>query len=98
LRPADAAPETGGDVARGRERLDAFGCPACHTIPGVRLARGKVGPKLESLRERVYIAGVLPKAENMIWWIRHPQHEAGTRPPQRCLYAFPVMPEAWEPK
>lgn len=65
---------TGGDVGRGKETLHSFGCTACHTIPGVRLARGKVGPKLEGLRERVYIAGVLPNtAENLIWWIQHPQ-------------------------
>jgi cytochrome c len=65
---------TGGDVQRGKETLHVFGCTACHSIPGVRLARGKVGPKLEGLRERVYIAGVLPNtAENMIWWIQHPQ-------------------------
>ena len=65
---------TGGNVENGRKALLVYGCAACHSIPGVRLARGKVGPKLEGLRERVYIAGVLPNtAENMIWWIQHPQ-------------------------
>jgi cytochrome c len=65
---------TGGNVENGRKALHAYGCVACHTIPGIRLARGKVGPKLEGLRERVYIAGVLPNTpENLIWWIQHPQ-------------------------
>ena len=65
---------TGGNVENGRRALAAYGCVACHTIPGIRLARGKVGPRLEGLRERVYIAGVLPNTpENMIWWIQHPQ-------------------------
>jgi cytochrome c len=64
---------TGGNVENGRTALHAFGCVACHTIPGIRLARGKVGPRLEGLRERVYIAGVLPNTpENLIWWIQHP--------------------------
>ena len=65
---------TGGNVENGRKALHDFGCVACHTIPGIRLARGKVGPKLEGLRERVYIAGVLPNTpDNLIWWIQHPQ-------------------------
>jgi cytochrome c2 len=65
---------TGGNVENGRRALHEFGCVACHTIPGIRLARGKVGPRLEGLRERVYIAGVLPNTpENLVWWIQHPQ-------------------------
>jgi cytochrome c2 len=72
VRTAEAL--TGGNAENGRIALQTFGCSACHAIPGIRLARGKVGPKLEGLRERVYIAGVLPNtAENMIWWIQHPQ-------------------------
>ena len=65
---------TGGNVENGRQALHDFGCVACHTIPGIRLARGKVGPRLEGLRERVYIAGVLSNTpENLVWWIQHPQ-------------------------
>jgi cytochrome c2 len=65
---------TGGNIENGRRALQAFGCVACHTIPGIRLARGKVGPKLEGLSERVYIAGVLPNTpENLISWIQHPR-------------------------
>jgi cytochrome c2 len=64
---------TGGDAERGRQELFDFGCVGCHQVPGLRLARGTVGPKLEGLRKRVYIAGVLPNTtENMIWWIQHP--------------------------
>ena len=40
----------------------------------MRLARGKVGPKLDDLKERIYIAGVLPNTpENLALWIQHPQ-------------------------
>ena len=65
---------TGGNVENGRTALSEFGCVACHTIPGIRLARGKVGPRLEGLRERVYIAGVLPNTpDNMVKFIRDPR-------------------------
>ena len=33
---------TGGNVDRGEAALFAYGCVGCHSIPGVRLARGKV--------------------------------------------------------
>ena len=65
---------TGGNVARGEAALFAYGCIGCHNIPGVRLARGKVGPKLDDLRERIYIAGVLANTpDNLALWIQHPQ-------------------------
>jgi cytochrome c2 len=65
---------TGGNVERGEAALFAYGCIGCHSIPGVRLARGKVGPKLDDLRERIYIAGVLANTpDNLALWIQHPQ-------------------------
>jgi cytochrome c2 len=62
-----------GDPQRGREAIAAHGCGACHHIPGVREARGRVGPKLEGLREQIYIGGVLPnEPESLIRWIQDP--------------------------
>jgi cytochrome c len=64
----------GGDVARGRRLVKDYGCNGCHTIPGVRDARGLVGPRLDNLIDRTYVAGVVPNtADNLIAWIQHPR-------------------------
>lgn len=64
----------GADAERGRAALLRYGCVSCHTIPGIRLAKGRVGPRLENLREQVYLAGVLPNGpDHLVAWIRHPQ-------------------------
>ncbi|HEX6099320.1 MAG TPA: c-type cytochrome [Thermoanaerobaculia bacterium] len=74
---------TGGEPARGRELIHAYGCGACHTVPGVRGATGLVGPPLGEIADRMYLAGQLPNTpENMKRWIREPQSvEAGTAMP-----------------
>lgn len=54
--------------------LVASQCAACHTIPGVPLAQGKVGPSLAGLSSRRYIAGVLPNTpENLRRFLQHPR-------------------------
>jgi cytochrome c2 len=64
---------SGGDARAGREHIRKYGCNACHTISGVPGARGLVGPPLNGIREREYIAGELPNtAENLMKWIQHP--------------------------
>lgn len=64
---------TGGNPQTGKQKLDYYGCPACHTIPGVRGADGLVGPSLSRVASRVYIAGVLPNTpENLIRWLENP--------------------------
>src|SRR5215467_2596066 len=55
-----AAAMTGGNPARGKEELRQYGCVSCHTIPGIRGANALVGPSLEHIPSRMYIAGVLP--------------------------------------
>lgn len=63
-----------GNVERGRQLLWQYGCGACHEIPGVVAASGKVGPPLENMAHQVYIAGVLPNTpENLVFWIRSPK-------------------------
>jgi cytochrome c len=70
----EAAAMTGGDPARGPDLLRKYGCQSCHTIPGVVGARSLVGPPLEGIASRSYIAGVLPNApENMLRWIQDPR-------------------------
>lgn len=62
------------DPDRGRVAFVEYGCPACHTIPGVTGARAHVGPPLEGWAERRYIAGRLPNTpENLVTWIMSPQ-------------------------
>lgn len=61
-----------------------YGCRTCHVVPNVPGAVGKVGPSLESLSQRSYLAGSLPNTpENLVQWIMHPQHfRPGTAMPE----------------
>jgi cytochrome c2 len=62
------------DPERGRAAVREHGCVACHTVPGVPGASGRVGPRLDRLREQAYIAGVLANSpQNMVRWIREPK-------------------------
>jgi cytochrome c2 len=71
---SDAAEITGGDPARGVKAIQSYGCGGCHTIRGVRGATGLVGPPLDNIASRVYLARHLPNSpQNMIKWIRFPQ-------------------------
>jgi cytochrome c len=64
----------GGSAERGSQRIAQFGCPSCHTIPGVRNASGNVGPPLNRFGTRTYIAGMLRNTPaNLVRWIREPQ-------------------------
>ena len=63
-----------GDPEHGKLLLRQYGCGACHSIPGVATAKGNVGPPLDGIAKRVYLAGVLPNTpENMTRWIRAPR-------------------------
>ncbi len=73
----------GGDPERGVETLQAYGCGACHVIPGVPGAVSYVGPPLDGWADRHYIAGSLSNTpENLMRWLREPQTvEPGTAMP-----------------
>lgn len=73
----------GGDPARGREAISAYGCGSCHSIPGIRAANGMVGPSLEHWAERRIIAGEVPNdPARLITWLTVPQSiEPGTAMP-----------------
>ena len=73
----------GGSPKRGAEAIVRFGCGACHVIPGIQGAVGKVGPPLIDFSERGYIAGELPNnGPNLIRWIMDPKGvEPGTDMP-----------------
>jgi cytochrome c len=59
-----------GDPQRGRMLLEQYDCGVCHVIPGVRGARGYVGPPLAAYRRNVYVAGKYPNVpEALVRWI-----------------------------
>jgi cytochrome c2 len=67
-------PALEGDAERGRLLLRQFGCGSCHRIPGVADAQGTVGPPLDGVARRVYLAGLVPNSpERMARWIRAPK-------------------------
>jgi cytochrome c2 len=65
---------TGGSAERGQRSFIAYGCSGCHSIRGMREARGLVGPPLDGIGGRAIIAGRLEnKPSNLIDWIERPQ-------------------------
>jgi cytochrome c len=51
-----------------------YGCISCHTIPGVKGARARVGPSLDKIRERHFIAGRFANEPDMLMrWIQDPR-------------------------
>lgn len=62
------------DADRGRDLLAQYQCGACHEIPGVRNARGRVGPTLAAFSSRAYIAGEVPvSAATLAAWLVDPR-------------------------
>ncbi len=78
---------TGGNARRGATVIVAYGCGACHVIPGIHAANGMVGPPLMYMSRRTMIAGELPNTpENMVRWIKNPPSvEPGTAMPRLGL-------------
>jgi cytochrome c len=62
-----------------RQRREAIGliaanCGACHQVPGVAGAKGRVGPSLSGIARQQIIAGhFINTPENLTSWIEHPQ-------------------------
>jgi cytochrome c2 len=64
---------TGGDAERGREKIAAYRCGSCHTIPHVTGADGLVGPPLTAFGRRSFIGGELPNTpRNLVRWLESP--------------------------
>lgn len=63
-----------GNANHGKQLISKYDCGSCHTIPGVRGARGVVGPPLYFFARRTYIAGEAPNTpDNLVKWISDPQ-------------------------
>lgn len=68
------AEANGGHVEAGRTAIAALGCGACHVIPGIAGAQGRVGPSLQGIAKRAEIAGYLANdPDSMARWLMHPQ-------------------------
>ena len=76
-------PMPGASSERGREAIQRHGCVACHVIPGVAGPQSNVGPPLERMARRAYIAGVVPNlpSEMIRWLVDPPQVDPLTAMP-----------------
>jgi cytochrome c2 len=74
---------SGGDPEKAPQLVRRYGCGGCHHIAGMPGATGRVGPPLEGLAARVFVAGSLPNtADNMVAFIVEPRaHKPGTAMP-----------------
>jgi cytochrome c2 len=62
-----------GDAQRGEAKLAQLECGACHVIPGVPGAVGRVGPTLAAYSKRAYVAGKFPNdPETLVRFILDP--------------------------
>lgn len=63
-----------GNPEEGRVAIERHGCGACHSIPGIQGANSRVGPRLDGIVEKSFIAGQLANTpENLARWIQNPQ-------------------------
>ena len=63
-----------GDANRGKQLMTQYGCTSCHIIPGVAGPRGMVGPPLEHMAARQFIAGKFRNTpQTMSQWLQNPQ-------------------------
>lgn len=63
----------GGDPERGRALIADYACGVCHAIPGIRGARGSVGPDLNRFGSRDLIAGIVPnRPDLLVLWLEEP--------------------------
>jgi mono/diheme cytochrome c family protein len=73
-RHAKEAGDKPADPERGKMAITQYACLTCHKIPGVVGLHAPVGPPLDHIGTRSFIAGVLPNTpENMVRWLRSPQ-------------------------
>jgi cytochrome c len=62
------------EVRHGAAVIAGTGCGACHIVPGVQGARGRVGPSLAHIATQSVLIGTLPNTPaNLLAWITAPQ-------------------------
>ena len=63
-----------GDPSLAPQAIEKYGCGTCHEIPGIVGANATVGPRLDDLSRRSFLAGQIPNnPDNLVLWIMHPQ-------------------------
>lgn len=74
LAPTQAVSVSVGNPEAGSALIGRIGCGSCHIIPGVLDADGMVGPSLEHIGSRQFLAGMLHNTpDDMVTWLRFPQ-------------------------
>jgi len=62
-----------GSPQRGRVVIEQFRCGSCHIVPGIPNADGMVGPPLNQIASRTFIAGEFQNnLQTLIRWIQAP--------------------------
>jgi mono/diheme cytochrome c family protein len=62
------------DAKRGAAAMHQYACATCHVIPGIVGASKPVGPPLEGMAARAFVAGVVPNTpENLERFLLDPQ-------------------------
>lgn len=70
----DDGPPRPGNVDAGKRATERYLCVTCHVIPGFVSAQHHVGPPLDGIGKRGFIAGVLPNSpENMVRFLLDPK-------------------------
>jgi cytochrome c len=80
----------GGNADRGRKLIEEkYGCASCHSIPEIKGPKGMVGPPLEHMASRQFIAGKVQNTpQNMTAWLQNPQ----AMDPQNAMPNLGVTP------
>ncbi|MBY0226950.1 MAG: c-type cytochrome [Hyphomicrobium sp.] len=72
--PHAATTDNRPNPENGAKLILKVGCGLCHRIPGIESAKGNVGPPLDGIGTRIFIAGKLNNTtDNMVRWLRFPQ-------------------------
>jgi len=67
--------QSAGEALFGQVAMQQYNCSSCHVIDGIASATYHVGPPLNNMVNRRFIAGTLPTTrENLIQWIMNPPH------------------------
>ena len=76
-------------MERGKKAIHQYGCVTCHSVPGVVGSHAPVGPPLDRIASRSFIAGVLVNTSvNMARWLQSPQAvKPGTAMPDLAVSA-----------
>jgi cytochrome c1 len=80
----------GGDAQAGRRVIAEISCGVCHEIPGIRGARGTVGPTLQHFARRSYIGGNVPnQPQALVQWVA----DAPSLAPGTAMPRMPLAPD-----